>query len=212
MKPPLRVWAWSEGVRNFGDELGPMLLERLGHQVERVDTIDQADILTCGSLLEHAALEASPGTIVWGSGLMYGGEVDLSHLDVRAARGPLTARAARLDHQMAIGDPAVLVPELWTKPRTARGLGVVRHYADKREYPWADAVIDADQPVDEVIEFIGSCRAVASSSLHGLIVATAWGIDALRLPHPSVAGDDFKWLDWLAGYGQSTLVDLETLI
>jgi pyruvyltransferase len=203
MRPPLRVWAWSEGVRNFGDELGPVLLERLGYPIERVDDIGEAGILTCGSLLEHAEREAAPGTIVWGSGLMRGGHADLSHLDVRAVRGPLTVRAAGLDPTTPVGDPAVLVPELWTKPRTVRGLGVVRHYIDKREYSWADAVIDADQPVDEVIEFIGSCRAVASSSLHGLIIAHAWGLDTLRLPHPEVAGADFKWLDWLtsiAGY------------
>lgn len=211
MKPPLRVWAWSGGVRNFGDELGPVLLERLGYPVERVDTIDQADILTCGSLLEHAEREASPGTVVWGSGLMRGGRTDLSHLDVRAVRGPLTVRAAGLDPRTPVGDPAMLVPELWAKPRFTRGLGVVRHYVDKREYPWADAVIDADRPVDEVIEFIGSSRAVASSSLHGLIVAHAWGLDTLRLPHPEVAGADFKWLDWLTGIAGHNAIDPQEL-
>jgi len=208
----MRVWAWSDGVANFGDELGPIILERLGHPVERVDTIDQAEILACGSLLEHAAREAAPGTIVWGSGLMHGDTADLSHLDVRAVRGPLTARAAGLDPDIPVGDPAILVPGLWAKPHISRGLGVVRHYVDKRECPWADAVIDADRPVDEVIEFIGSCRAVASSSLHGLIVARAWGIEVMRLPHPGVAGASFKWLDWLAGWHDASPDELEVVL
>lgn len=193
----MKVWAWSEGVRNFGDELGPAILSRLGYDVERVDTINQAELLSCGSLLEHAAADAKPGTIVWGSGLMHGDPVDVSHLDVRAVRGRLTARACGLSG-VVTGDPGSLVPELWDRPRPAIDLGVVRHYIDERTYPWADAQISANADVDEVIEFIGSCRRIASSSLHGLIVATAWGIPAFRLHHPDVAGGDFKWADWLS--------------
>jgi pyruvyltransferase len=194
----VKVWAWSEGVRNFGDELGPAVLQRLGRDVERVLTIEEADLLTCGSLLENAAVSAKPGTVVWGSGLMHGRPAGLAHLDVRAVRGRLTMRACGLP-DVVTADPGALVPELWPKPAPSRDVGVVRHYVDDEPYPWADATIDADAPVDEVIEFIGSCRRVASSSLHGLIVAHAWHLPILRLPHPGVAGSDFKWADWLSG-------------
>jgi polysaccharide pyruvyl transferase len=195
----VKVWAWSGGVRNFGDELGPVILERLGHDVERVPTMEEADVLACGSLLEDAAANAKPGTVVWGSGLMFGDTADLSHLDVRAVRGRLTLRACGLMPDVVTVDPGALVPQLWPKPATRRDLGVVRHYVDENLYPWADATIDATAPVDEVIDFIGSCRRVASSSLHGLIVAHAWLLPTLRLPHPDVAGGDFKWADWLSG-------------
>lgn len=194
----MKVWAWSGGVSNFGDELGPAILERLGRDFERVLTIQEADLLACGSLLEDAAVNAKPGTVVWGSGLMYGAGVSLSRLDVRAVRGRLTTQACDLS-DVVTADPGALVPELWPKPPTRRNVGVVRHYVDQEEYPWADATIDATAPVDEVIEFIGSCRRVASSSLHGLIVAHAWHLPTLRLPHPGVAGGDFKWADWLSG-------------
>jgi pyruvyltransferase len=193
----VKVWAWSEGVRNFGDELGPVILSKLGYDVERVDTIAEADVLSSGSLLERAAIDAKPGAVVWGSGLMLGAKTDLSHLDVRAVRGRLTAAACGLP-DILTGDPGSLVPELWDRPKQAVDLGVVRHYVDDREYPWADGWISAAAEVDEVIDFIGSCRRVASSSLHGLIVASAWGIPAVRLHHPEVAGGDFKWADWLS--------------
>lgn len=194
----MKVWAWSGGVRNFGDELGPAILQRLGRDFERVLTIGEADLLTCGSLLEDAAVNAKPGAVVWGSGLMHGETTDMSHLDVRAVRGCLTAAACGVPDAV-LADPGALVPELWPKPPVSRDVGVVRHYVDDEEYPWADATIDADAGVDEVIEFIGSCRRVASSSLHGLIVAHAWHLPTLRLPHPGVAGGDFKWADWLSG-------------
>lgn len=193
----LAVWAWSEGVANFGDELGPHLLARLGYQVVRVPTIAEADLLACGSLLEAAAREARRGTIVWGSGLMHPGVAMVGRLDVRVVRGRLTEAACGLD--VPTCDPGSLVPQLYERPRKKYRLGVVRHYVDQRSYPWADVVIDASQPVDDVIAVIGQCARVASSSLHGLIVADAWGIPTLRLPHSDVSGGDFKWLDWLSG-------------
>lgn len=196
MRGELAVWAWSDGVANFGDELGPYLLGRLGYRVVRVGAMADADLIACGSILDTAAIQARPGTIVWGSGLMDDTPRDLSALDVRAVRGPRTAAA--IGAHVTTCDPGMLVPHLHQRPRVRHDLGVVRHYVDQRSYPWADVVIDADQPVDEVIDAIGSCRRIASSSLHGLIVAAAWDIPTMRLHHPEVAGGDFKWADWLA--------------
>ncbi len=194
---PLKVWAWSEGVANFGDELGVHVLTRLGYDVERVESIADAELLACGSLLETAATQAKRGTIVWGSGLMHDGRASVSRLDVRAVRGPLTAAA--IGRKVPTCDPGSLVPYLYPRPPIQHKVGVVRHYVDTREYPWADIVINAYAPVDEVIAAIGSCQKIASSSLHGVIVAAAWGIPTMRLHHPEVAGGNFKWADWLAG-------------
>lgn len=188
------MWAWSEGVANFGDELGAHLLARLGYRVNRVAQIADADLIASGSILEAAAVQARPETIVWGSGLMHDAPVDLSALDVRVVRGPLTGSAAGL--AVPTCDPGSLVPLLYERPTVRYRIGVVRHYVDKRAYPWADIVIDASQPVDDVIASIGSCRRVASSSLHGLIVADAWRIPTMRLHHPGVDGGNFKWSDW----------------
>ena len=193
----LAVWAWTGGVANFGDELGPHLLTRLGYRVTRVESIGDADLLACGSLLETAAGQARPGAIVWGSGLMYSDPVDASALDVRAVRGRLTAAVLGVD--VPTCDPGSLVPHFYRRPKVRHRLGVVRHYVDKRKHPWADVVIDASDPVDEVIAAIGACGRIASSSLHGLVVAQAWGIPTLRLHHSDVAGGDFKWSDWFSG-------------
>lgn len=192
----LAVWAWSEGVVNFGDELGPHLLARLGYRVRRVPEVRDADLIACGSIIEGAAANARRGTIIWGSGLMYGEHVDTARLDIRAVRGRLTASVLGVD--VPTGDPASLVPMLYQRPRVKHSLGVVRHYVDQNPYPWADIVIDTTAPIDDVIASIGSCARIASSSLHGLIVAEAWGIPAIRLHHPEVAGANFKWLDWFS--------------
>lgn len=190
------MWAWSEGVSNFGDEIGPHFLGMLGYDVIRVESMNDADLLATGSILEAAATHARPGAIVWGSGLMHGKHVDLSGLDVRAVRGRLTAQALGVD--VVTCDPASLVPQLYRRPAVRYGVGVVSHYIDQRDYSWADVVIDARRPVDEVIDAIGSCDRIASSSLHGLIVAAAWTIPVMRLHHRKVAGGNFKWCDWFS--------------
>ncbi|WP_460527999.1 hypothetical protein [Flindersiella endophytica] len=78
-----------------------------------------------------------------------------------------------------------------------RQVGVVRRYTDTRSFPWSDLVIDTtidtSRSVDDVITQIGSCAAIASSSLHGLIVA------AMRLSWDRVVGGDFKFAAALSG-------------
>ncbi|MFJ9690595.1 polysaccharide pyruvyl transferase family protein [Kitasatospora sp. NPDC101183] len=190
----IAVWNWSgAGIRNFGDELGPVLLERLGHRVRRVPDIADAEVITCGSVLEFMQ-SARPGLVVWGSGLIRGGHCDAERFDVRAVRGRLTAQ--RLGVTVPLGDPGLLVSALWKRPPVRHQVGVVRHYVDDRVYSWADTVIDVTEPVDDVVTAIGRCAAIVSSSLHGLIVAQSYGIPAVRIHEARLVGGNFKWADY----------------
>jgi len=184
------------GKINFGDELGKEIIERLGYRVRQVE-LREAELVACGSIL-HAAFPAH--TAVWGSGLMSPAKRPRQPLtNVLALRGELTRRylAQPLPDDLPLGDPGLLAPLLWEpSPVKKYQLGVVPHYVDTRSWPMADVVIDVGQPVSDTIEQITSCSMIASSSLHGLIVAQAYGIPAMRLPHPKVGGADFKWMDY----------------
>lgn len=199
----LAVWCFRRpgGVTNFGDEIGPEILRRLGYKVRHVP-IGQAELIPGGSVIEHAAKAAGPTAAVWGAGLMHGRALpanQASRLRFLAVRGDLTAAALRLDGHIPRGDPGSLVPKFWTRPAVRHKIGVVRHYADPRSFPWADIQIDPSDPLDDVLAAIGSCARIASSSLHGLIVAAAYGIPAMRLHAARVAGGDFKFADHLTG-------------
>lgn len=179
------------GTTNFGDELSGEILKRLGHTPKRVP-LDQAELVTCGSIIEQVT---SPNTLIWGSGLMY--DRPARHRTVLAARGVLTATRIGLDpEETVLGDPGLLVPLLWERHPARHRLGVIPHYVDTRSFPDADLIIDPTQPVNEVIAQITSCSTIASSSLHGLIVADAFGIPTMRLPHPKIKGGDMKFLDY----------------
>lgn len=186
------VWWYRlrDGTTNFGDELGPEILKRLGHTVKRVP-LDHAEIVTCGSIIE----QVGPDSLIWGSGLMY--DRPAKPKRVLAVRGALTAARLGLEDPV-LGDPGLLVPLLWERQPARHRLGVVPHYIDTRSFPDADLIIDPTQPVDEVIKQITSCSTIASSSLHGLVVADAFGIPTMRLPHPKVKGGDMKFLDYVS--------------
>lgn len=195
----LAVWSWRSkkaGMTNFGDELGPEILNRLGYPTRRVPLAD-AQIITAGSILQRALRTAKDDLIVWGAGLIReNNDLPQRPFQYAAVRGRLTATTLGLSEKVALGDPGILASKLWKKPRFRRGVGVVPHYTDKHSYPWADKVIDVRDPVSKVINDIASCSTIISSSLHGVIIAQSFGIPAMRLPRESVIGGDFKWADY----------------
>lgn len=191
MKKSLKSYWWNEQP-NFGDEIGHKILEKLGYKVTW-SPIEQADILTTGTILNMANGKNKKGCIVWGTGAT--DHLIENNFDVRAVRGRITND--QLGSTAPTGDPALLAPLFWRPSPRKHRIGVVRHYIDKRKYPMADIVIDAGQPVEDVIAQLTSCQFILSSSLHGFILATAYGIPAMRVPHPKVVTGDWKWADFL---------------
>ena len=195
----IAVWSWRSDkskFTNFGDELGPEILRRLGYRTRRVELTD-AQIITAGSILQRALRTAKDDLVVWGAGLIRENDALQSRpFQYAAVRGRLTAAALGLGPEVALGDPGILASKLWKRPKIRYGVGVVPHYTDKQSYPWADKVIDVREPVSKVIHDIASCSTIISSSLHGIIIAQSFGIPAMRLYRESVIGGDFKWADY----------------
>ena len=210
----MKVWYWNR-TKNFGDALGPAILKRLGLKFELVERMGQADLVTCGSVLGFGRFQN--GCRFWGTGIMddsHGGlhPTVADTYEFLAVRGELTRIYAKAPDDVVMGDPGILVPELWTATGKRSGLGVVPHYVDKRQYPFADRVINVQDDVDTVIRDIASCDRILSSSLHGLIVAQAYGIPAMRLHHPAVKGGDFKWADYQSAWKDSLPILQENLL
>jgi hypothetical protein len=129
-------------------------------------------------------------------------------------RGPITRHRA-LDCGASCpavyGDPALLLPQLYEPAPSARRalIGVIPHYFDKPKVftywqpPENSKNIDIQQPIERVIDEITACRYILSSSLHGLVVAHAYGIPALWVRFSDMLlGDDTKFRDYLNAVGQ----------
>lgn len=197
---------WWTGVRNFGDALAPLLLERFaGIQVERTD-VSQASIVSIGSVLEHLPPKYS-GFILGSGKLKEFSRIDLSAAKILALRGPLSAKGIPGDY--AVGDPGLLANELVGPQSKKWDLGIVPHWKDKElaarftkliRPPSKIKVIDPRQDPLEVVRQIGACRRIVTSSLHGMIVADAFGIPRRLEMSPALAneGGNFKFRDYSA--------------
>lgn len=192
----LTSWWFREATfTNFGDELGHVILEELGHTVEHVP-FSQADILTTGSILQrHHREPLRAGTIVWGTGWHKRVISGLPKLDIRAVRGTITANMIGAPDGVPLGDPGLLASHIWPARSKHHALGFVAHYVDHQDIYGAHR-IDVRKPAADVCREIAACDTIVSSSLHGCIVAASYGIPYMRIPHNRVVGADTKWVDF----------------
>lgn len=201
-KVPL-IW-WTIAV-NFGDLLSPWLIRKMtGHDVVPADG-SAPHYVAVGSVISHA----KPNSILWGTGSF--GTEGKNHIKpgatYTAVRGPLT-RAKVLYHKgecpQVYGDPALLLPLYYMpKVKITHEYGVIVRWSERK---WAKANVgpgvkiinygrgDIEGVVDEML----SCRKILSSSLHGLIVADAYGIPNAWIASGSPLGGEFKFHDYFA--------------
>lgn len=196
---------WFSAVPNFGDHLSAAVLHwATGSPPIWVTRFFCGKVLAVGSVLEAAA----PNDTVWGSGAIRDAPlVPPPGVSFLAVRGPLTRARVAADVPEVYGDPALLTPLVHNSPVEKKyAIGVVPHYADQAAVTINDpsvAVVDVGRPWREVVDLIRACEIVVSSSLHGLIVAEAYGVPAswVRITD-GVKGGGFKFNDYYLSTGR----------
>lgn len=199
---------WFTFKTNFGDLMSPWLLEKMtGRTVARADT-SRPHYVMVGSIIN----KGTPQSIFWGTGT-YGTEGKsevCADSTYTAVRGPLTrsklgaAMAFGIDVPQVYGDPALLAPlYYYPKVKVTHEFGVVvrwkeRSWAEAKYGPGVKLIDFARGDVEEVIRDMLSCRKILSSSLHGLIVADAYGIPNAWLESGTPRGGEYKFLDYFA--------------
>jgi len=209
----LPLFYWQEGsFVNFGDHISLKLVERIvdgpvAFYRKKVPECKKK-LLAIGSIF-YFALDDD---IVWGSGIN-GKRLDrkdyrFSNLDVRAVRGPLTRQYLKeyfnITCPEVYGDPALLFPYLFPefqkKENPSYDYIVIPHYSEQKLFPkhLYDNVVFPTEPWNEIIEKILDSKFVISSSLHGIIIAEAYGIPA-RLLRVTKNEPFFKYVDYYLG-------------
>ena len=198
-------------VNNFGDLLGPLIVERLLCQFGLVnDRSDGRRLLVVGSILHLART----GDVVWGGG-RNGKVAESDHrfetLDVRSVRGPRTA-AWLQERNIAVppvfGDSALLLPrllpELNDHAQTKRtDVLYVPNFNDLAVT--SDArTLNPRSPLDVCLKEIVQSRFVVGSSLHAVIVAEAFGIPARAIRSRTEL--PFKYEDHFLGTGRPDFI------
>lgn len=209
----VRLYAWLQRP-NFGDALSEAVTRwALGDEIAIVERAARRKLLAVGSILQAAR----PGDTVWGAGAhplgfeaFWRNPARLEDIAVLAVRGPLT-RDSLIARGVACpaiyGDPAILLPRFHrpASGRIAGRIGLVPHYSElddyRRDLPEGVTLIDVTLPWPDVVDAIAACEQVISSSLHGLIVAEAYGVGALWL-RTAFAEGALKFHDYYLASGR----------
>lgn len=204
---------WKES-KNLGDAISPLIvehiLEKAGLSLD-TEVCETRHLCAVGSVITAGAQDAT----IWGSGilnpkLLY--RVKGRKLDVRAVRGPVT-RALLMEYGYRVpavyGDPAVFMPDIY-QPRIEKKThryGFVIHKDGSTRLRDITCLRESHKFIEiktedyrHFIDELVSVECVVSTSLHGVILAEAYGVPAI-LMMPEC--DFMKYEDWYEATGRS---------
>ncbi len=209
----LFFWRPEDGKNiNFGDFLSRVVVAKMLALHDRSlddETSVSRRLLAIGSIL-HLARD---GDLIWGSGIngRSGQEWPRAKaLEVRAVRGPLTREVLRKRGIIVpeiFGDPGLLVPRLFPgrfQPNFSRHYVFVPNLHDTAIVPRTPQIISPLMSWNKCIDAILDAKLVLASSLHGMIIAEAYGIPT-RYVRLSESESLFKYRDYYLGSGRSAL-------
>lgn len=213
----IRLFWWNEiklqgkTKENYGDLLGKYLVEKISGKEVIWSKPSQFSIhnffspiyVTIGSILTNVNHKC----IVWGSGIV-SKEYPIKKAKFLAVRGPQTRKhlmSQGYEVPEIYGDPALLLPNYYNpKIEKEYAVGIVPHYRDfnkiKDFYKSEKDILLIDLMTNDVEETTNAflkCEKIVSSSLHGVILAHAYGIPAVwQKFSDDVFGDDIKYQDY----------------
>ena len=197
---------------NFGDELSHFIVSSvLNTKVVQASKSAKGKLLGIGSILH----QAQDGDVVWGSGIngkYLDRRIVARDLKILSVRGPLT-RAYLMECGYEVpeiyGDPAVLTPLYYQAKQFEEKLdyAYVPHFSELKgmDQDQMQYVINPTLPFNEVVDKIVNTKKILSSSLHGIILAEAYGIPAILI-RANENEPIFKYEDYYRGTGRTEVV------
>lgn len=208
---------WWDTKANFGDTIGPWLVSAmtgLRPVNSRWVRKDGPALFTVGSVIGHIQV---PGEHIWGSGLIgRPGPTKLKQLreatpaKIHAVRGKWT-RGVLVEElgwpvPEVYGDPALLLPRYYeaSAAKVEGKIALVPHYKHKQDFVGLSCpnavLVDVADGLESVVDQISTASVVMSTSLHGLIIAQAYGVPWvwIRIEDKQLGGDTFKFEDFFS--------------
>ena len=195
----LHWWKYSAGRQNIGDMLSPVVVKYMIEVLRLPErTSATKHLYAIGSIIDGGYQDAT----VWGSGVLKGERKwwwrFFRKLDIRCVRGPETQKVLQNNGYNCpeiYGDPAILMPRIYPAPlhiTKEYEYRVVRHYVYDQNSENSLSPITSDWKA--FIHEILKSKLIISSSLHGIILAEAYGIPAILLKEQDM--NLFKYRDY----------------
>ncbi|WP_164659084.1 polysaccharide pyruvyl transferase family protein [Tropicibacter sp. Alg240-R139] len=218
---PIKLF-WWKAVPNFGDVLSSLVVAKVSARAVTHAGPKGCDLVAVGSLLQimrrnfSQAVERSAKPVVWGAGLLHSVPKDfLPNVEIALVRGPVTAALLGLNTRK-FGDPGLLVSDLFDRvPAAQDRIALVPHHSQVddpaiKALAASEPALDLIDPKDDALEVcrrIASSRHVIASSLHGLIVADAFGVPSTWLSPGEQS--HLKYHDYAASVGRPLTSPIE---
>jgi len=218
-------WPTTPLPGNAGDIITPFAIQHINREPCKVPGTSTGGptttpcLIGCGSIAKFAR----PGVRVWGSGIMRRSDPIDPEATWIAIRGPETLKALRAagfdkSRGLIVGDPGLCLPLLYTPEgrRGGMGQGICLHYADMRDEKITTPIMYGAGPTHiigsvfstlfaspkEFVAHICQHTHIHATSLHGMIIAHAYGIPARWYrAGENLSGDGVKFSDYLQSVG-----------
>ncbi len=214
----LKYWDF---VPNWGDTVNPYLVQKItGRKIvssnQVFNYLHKPELLGIGSIISGDL----SNFVIWGSGVL-SAETTIYNKPkkVLALRGYNSLKKIKEtggDCNL-FGDPVLLFPDIFpdNNIKKTHRYGIVPHYSDKKKpgiillealKDPSVKIIDIQTDTETFVKEVLSCENIISSSLHGLILAEAYGIPTCRIMlSENLKRGDFKFYDYYSGVGIKTM-------
>jgi len=164
-------------------------------------------LVSIGSVMNYTM----PKDFVWGTGCIKQGSIGRKPRKITAVRGPLTRHECESQGWTCprlYGDPALLMPLVYDLKSAAKyKFGIIPHYIEfETEFGIKTLenlerlgfkILDICSGTINFLEELSECENIFSSSLHGLIIADAYGVPNARVNISNqLVGSHFKFIDY----------------
>ena len=217
----IHFWNRKFGLNyNFGDVLNKYIVEKMLDCTVKFTPLMGDCFVAIGSMINVRTLKA--GACFWGTGTFNKSLPYFKGNRFCAVRGPLTRYtliSSGYNCPDIYGDPALLMPQYYKPSRIQKKykIGVICHWRHRDllnldpDVKFID-ILRKDTQIESFVDDILECEKVISSSLHGIIVAHAYGIPArwFVIPSLTLEGDPTKkFYDYFASVQMPLQTPLE---
>lgn len=211
---PIKLFWWIRPAPgNMGDWLSPYILSRLTGRAVHYAPAKSASIVSLGSVGKFV----QGHHVVWGTGISEESTQMDSRARYLAVRGPYTRAAVLRGGGVCgeiFGDPGILMSRLYSaRAKMEKGrFGFVRHFVHQNcsvqvgtDVTELNILMSNPVEIEEFIDALNRCEAVATTSLHVCILCNSYKIPCVLVSLDSevrgVHGDGVKYKDFFLGAG-----------
>ena len=210
---------WNDSI-NIGDYLSKVVYQWMldRNKVNNNYCKNTVHLMGIGSIIGMKQFDS----IIWGSGIHRLETIyniykyrRIVKYDVRAVRGPITAQILRSNGYIVpdvFGDPAILLPNIYScsKHNKKYPISIISHYLHPIDDSFTHKINIQTQDYQFFINEICSSEKIVSSSLHGIILAEAYGIPAVFLNN-KMDEELIKFYDYYYSTGRFNVVVANSL-